>query len=53
MRAALDATPKGNPPTAEDIANRLGIAWKDLADAPSSDASEERARRRRRRPKAR
>ena len=53
MRAALDATPKGNPPTAEDIANRLGVAWKDLADAPSSDASEGRARRGRRRPKAR
>ena len=53
MRTALDTTPKGDPPTAEDIANRLGVAWKDLPDAASSDASEERARRRRRRPKAR
>ena len=53
MRTALDTTPKGDPPTAENIANRLGVAWKDLPDAASSDASEERARRRRRRPKAR
>ena len=53
MRTALDTTPKGDPPTAEDIANRLGVAWKDLPDAASSDASEERARRRRRRPEAR
>ena len=53
MRIALDTTPKVDPPTAEDIANRLGVAWKDLPDASSSDASKERARRRRRRPKTR
>ena len=53
MRIALDTNPKVEPPTAEDIANRLGVAWKDLPDASSSDASKERARRRRRRPKTR
>ncbi len=58
MRTALDTTPKGSPPPAEDIANRLGIAWRDLADARSSDArssdaSEGRVRRRRRTAKTR
>ena len=53
MRTALDTTTKVDPPTAENIANRLGVAWKDLLDAASSDASEERSRRRRRRPKTR
>ena len=48
MRAALGSTPKGAPPSKQEITNRLGVAWKDLAEKPATDAKAGRERRRRR-----
>ena len=48
MRAALESTPKGAPPSKQEITNRLGVAWKDLAEKPATDAKAGRERRRRR-----
>ncbi len=48
MRAALESTPKSAPPSKQEITNRLGVAWKDLAEKPATDAKAGRERRRRR-----
>jgi len=46
MRAALDNTPKGPPPSADEIAGRLGPAWKALGAGSGQKAPRERRRRR-------
>ena len=48
MRTALDSVQKSPPPTKEEIEKRLGVAWKDLQQAPSANSPDGRDRRRRR-----
>jgi len=48
MRAALDNTDKSPAPSKEEIEKRLGVAWKDVPQAPSANSTDGRERRRRR-----
>jgi len=47
MRAALDTTQKGPKPSEEMIADRLGVAWKQISS--STDPADQAGRQRRRR----